>query len=372
MPDMKIERNLVYPKPSTGKYNLNAASLLNGNSGERASSIIARQGRQPTGAERAFGSRSSVPFSVMPQRLRTAFGVPSKVSPAEHEADSQQNSQFPDAVFTFSAASKPEIREKVVFSTNQTRESVEKRRTLIPSRQISADTNIETKEKPMKTNLAIRKLHLGNVKNIGGFAHSTSYGGSFANSGENYLTARNLRTFNSANNVAPVRSIPHYNTGLNASPAPRAKGPTQRAQHNEISRPNYYNNSAYQPLGFTNTASIAPSNALSHNIRTQLPQQPSKPSQITVINQQNQLRSENARQQLVLAQQQAEHERQQQLVRQSQYAQQQQVQQQLQQAQQQRKANLDGLLQCCLEQAPGCRHLCTPDVKKEEVQKGTH
>ncbi|CAD5231061.1 unnamed protein product [Bursaphelenchus okinawaensis] len=374
----KARLPVIYPVGTNDRVDLGESAILNGGSGTQPTTIISRQG------SRFRAPSATVPFGTVPQRIRTAFGVPQRINtrlngvtntrdehdnhnhelePANHNHERppprrsthfSEAHEFPIAGSNRYIVNKPETSNRVLLSTNSTRETVPRAKHFTvsnsPAYRQSNDDLLE--EKPMKSSLSIRKLHLGNVRKLGGFAHATSYGGSFATSAEQAIpTTRNLRTFN---NLTPVRPVAKGLTGPQASnseftsipSAPKAQAfiPNRvfsiedvqpqpiRPQTSLSPQPtHYYNNSVYRPVGFANTVqTVAPPTPRplpQPPVETPLHLNPSYRSQLEEVRREHEF----------LAQQ------------------------------QQKEANLRGLLQCCQDQAPGCRHLCSPDVSKEEV-----
>ncbi|CAD5234031.1 unnamed protein product [Bursaphelenchus xylophilus] len=369
----KARLPVVFPISTNDRVDLGQSTVLNGGSGVQPTSVISRQGSRPS--YRNLAPSATVPF--VPQRLRTAFGVPQRINTrlngitntrqdithadSDHERESGISSsranQFSEPSGLTFAGNKPEP-ERALLSTNLTRATVRSKhlaRTVSNSPSYPRQSNDDQfEERPIKSSLSIRKLHLGNVHKLGGFAHATSYGGSFATSSEQALPpARNLRTFN---NLSPVRPVAKTLTGLaptassHLPPAPKARGPVQNrifsiedVQPQPIqpqvppqsiqpvpqTQNHFYNNSVYRQVGFSNTiATVAPPTP------QPLPQPPiaTHPIHLNPAYQQQLL--EARREHEYLAQQ------------------------------QQKETSLRGLLQCCQDQAPGCRHLCSPEIRR--------
>ncbi|KAI6210199.1 hypothetical protein M3Y96_00302300 [Aphelenchoides besseyi] len=246
-----------------------------------------------------------------------------------------------DTFFSVSPASKPSNPgPRYILSTNQTHEFVPKfrrnfarewhtksrgfadsdasnRLTLLRHSLLFAKPiDEEIDERPMKSALAIRKLHLGDS--------TTSFGGSFAPPSTEIMTsapqARSLQTFRSgsdrSNALAALefaqKSVEQQQGGVRL-PHGVVFAPAQRTIQHSITDDGVdrvtFQNSARPSAQIPVVVASAPVQSISA-FNNRLP---------TVDVEQN-------------------------------------------------RQSMHLLLDCCQQQAPGCRHLCTPDVSKEEVK----
>lgn len=258
-----------------------------------------------------------------------------------------QPSGSPDTFFSLSGTSSNARRpiQRFILSTNQSQEVAYKyRRTPVPRHRhnlykppsLSSSDTSQIEEKPFKSSLAIRKLHLGTVKQSGdiesGSSNPVSYGGSFGAPSEFAVSTRNLRTFN---NLRPFtsRKFPEGEEGVESlsheapihlhTPRPSAPTlifqPAQRTIAHEINQQDL--SGIYRTAHTTYQPSTTAPRYFSEPTPTVRPIE-SPPSF------QNELET--------------------------------------------KQKSLDGLLDCCYRQAPGCQHLCTPNVSKEQVRQSTY
>ncbi|KAI6180487.1 hypothetical protein M3Y98_00725300 [Aphelenchoides besseyi] len=247
-----------------------------------------------------------------------------------------------DTFFSVSPASKPSNPgPRYILSTNQTHEFVPKfrrnfarewhtksrgfadsdasnRLTLLRHSLLFAKPiDEEIDERPMKSALAIRKLHLGDS--------TTSFGGSFAPPSTEIMTsapqARSLQTFRSgsdrSNALAALefaqKSVEQQQGGVRL-PHGVVFAPAQRTIQHSITDDGVdrvtFQNSARPSAQIPVVVASAPVQSISA-FNNRLP---------TVDVEQN-------------------------------------------------RQSMHLLLDCCQQQAPGCRHLCTPDVSKEEIKR---
>jgi hypothetical protein len=166
----------------------------------------------------------------------------------------------------------------------------------------------------VKSALSIRKLHLGGDAKEDEPGEPTSYGGSFAASSEFVATARSLRTFNNARpfganrftfteEAAPSVGIVHPPKAVNVVFPHAQRTLIHQPTRGELSGTYHTPRGAYPTRLITTPA---------YPTVAPLAAPPS--------------RNEAGRQE-----------------------------------------SLRSLLECCQQQSPGCRHLCTPSVSKEQV-----
>jgi hypothetical protein len=284
------------------------------------------QYRQPSFRLRSINNHVNLP--PRPGRLNGVAQLHTNIHSGELDENKERYYQpkaFADGFFSLSGSpDKGYHTPRLILSTNQSHEIVHKyRRAYLSNRfhqsykpapgQNSGDSS-QMEERPFKSALAIRKLHLGAAKHSSDTSYEPiSFGGSFGSGSNEFLTARNLRTFN---NLRPFSShkFPEDKPGLFPprpptlifEPTHGTKTIVHPVDQNKLSVTYQTSHTTYRPR-IHNQHLIAP----------------------TVKTIEQPVHSGNA----------------------------------------EKQESLNQLLNCCQQQAPGCRHLCTPNVSKEQVSR---